>query len=51
MIMAIVHVSLAVMGLHLMTDQKDKIGWIIGGACFVTNFAEYVAIIVAQAAP
>jgi hypothetical protein len=46
MIVSIVHLSLAIMGLHMMTDQKDKIGRIIGAACFVTNFAEHVAFVV-----
>lgn len=47
----IVHLAFAVFGLHLLTNQKDWVGRIIGAACFATNFAKYVAIIVAQAAP
>ena len=45
MIGAFVNVAFAVFGLHMMTNQKDKIGWIIGATCFVTNFAEYVAFV------
>ena len=45
MIGAFVDVAFAVFGLHMMTNQEDKISWIIGAACFVTNFAEYVAFV------